>query len=138
VNTALCPHLAHLADGGDWLLEERSHVIDSHELTARVSRFLGEGDIALGILDRSQFSENSVTGTERMKRDMAISHSLSWVRHRTGGHSVCGHILGGTDLLHDLKNGFGRGFCFKISTSYRAFIGPLERDNRAGTMRPEG
>jgi len=30
-------------------------------------------NIALGILDRSHFTENSVTGTERMKRDMGIS-----------------------------------------------------------------
>ena len=76
MNAALRPRLAHLADGGDGKLQERGDIRDRRHPTARVSRFLGEGDIALGILDRPQFSENSVTGTERMKRDMAISHSL--------------------------------------------------------------
>jgi hypothetical protein len=73
VNSALRPRLAHLPDRGGGELQESSNVTYRHHLGARVSRFFGEGDIALGILDRSQFSENSVTGTERMKRDMTIS-----------------------------------------------------------------
>jgi hypothetical protein len=73
MNSTLSPRLAHLAYRGHRLLEECSDIGDRHDWAARVSRFLGEGDIALGILDRPQFSENSVTGTERMKRDMGIS-----------------------------------------------------------------
>jgi len=76
VNAALRPRLAHLADGGDGKLQERGDISDRRHPTARVSRFLGEGDIALGILDRPQSSENSVTGTERMKRDKAINEMV--------------------------------------------------------------
>jgi len=78
---ALCPRLAHLAYRGNGELQEGSNVIYRHHLGARVSRFFSECNIPLGILDRSQFSENSVTGTERMKRDMAISHQ-SFRNHR--------------------------------------------------------
>jgi hypothetical protein len=70
------PRLAHLAYRGNGELQEGSNVIYRHHLGARVSRFFSECNIPLGILDRSRFTGNSVTGTERMKRDMRISHSV--------------------------------------------------------------